>query len=259
MSGRQDRRKRRDLRDVCEPGRSQSPHSTAAVAPEGTDRERTGQQNPSEGRRAGRWMRDERDEATEASAVPTRLHKAERLTRLLRGSKPRSGRNACCRRWATASKAANGISLMDKVFAPDTLAAAWTKVRANQGAAGVDGQSIERFAAKAEEYLTELAAALREGSLPPASRQTGRHPEGRWQDETAGHPDGQGSHRPAGGPARDRTDFRARVLRRELRLPSGARMPRRAAGSRSADQGGLHPRGGRRPASPTSIRSRMSG
>ena len=50
--------------------------------------------------------------------VPTRLNGT------LPGSKPRSGRNACCRRWATASKAANGFSLIDKVFAPKTLAAA---------------------------------------------------------------------------------------------------------------------------------------
>ena len=50
---------------------------------------------------------------------------------------------------------------------PKTLAAAWTKVRANKGAAGVDGQSIERFAAKAEDYLAELSAALREGAYRP--------------------------------------------------------------------------------------------
>ena len=39
-------------------------------------------------------------------------------------------------------------SLMDKVYAPDTLKAAWHRVRANGGAAGVDGQSLERFAAR---------------------------------------------------------------------------------------------------------------
>src|ERR1700683_5575812 len=32
-------------------------------------------------------------------------------------------------------------ALMDKVFAPDTLAAAWTKVRANKGAAGWMGRA----------------------------------------------------------------------------------------------------------------------
>ncbi|MGH8612687.1 MAG: group II intron reverse transcriptase/maturase, partial [Gammaproteobacteria bacterium] len=58
-------------------------------------------------------------------------------------------------------------SLMDKVYASATLAAAWAKVRANHGAAGVDGQSIERFDARAEKYLDELGAALREGRYQP--------------------------------------------------------------------------------------------
>jgi RNA-directed DNA polymerase len=56
---------------------------------------------------------------------------------------------------------------MDKVYAPATLAAAWEKVWANEGAAGVDRQSIERFAAQAELYLAELSTALREGSYRP--------------------------------------------------------------------------------------------
>ena len=64
-------------------------------------------------------------------------------------------------------KGGKWYSLMDKVYAPATLAAAWTKVRANGGAAGVDGQSIERFAARAEDYLTELRTALRDGRYRP--------------------------------------------------------------------------------------------
>ena len=53
------------------------------------------------------------------------------------------------------------------MFAPKTLALAWAKVRANKGAAGVDGQSVERFAAKQDQYLAELSAALRDGSYRP--------------------------------------------------------------------------------------------
>ena len=55
------------------------------------------------------------------------------------------------------------FSLIDKVYRPHTLAAAWQQVKANQGAAGIDGQSIERFAADAERYLGELAEDLKEG------------------------------------------------------------------------------------------------
>jgi RNA-directed DNA polymerase len=68
---------------------------------------------------------------------------------------------------ANGVKGGKWFSLMDKVFAPRTLALAWAKVRANKGAAGVDRQSIERFAAKADLYLSELSAALREGTYRP--------------------------------------------------------------------------------------------
>src|SRR3954470_502639 len=64
-------------------------------------------------------------------------------------------------------KGGRWFSLIDKVFAPATLAAAWEKVLANGGAAGVDGQSLERFAARSELYLAELWAMLREGSYRP--------------------------------------------------------------------------------------------
>jgi RNA-directed DNA polymerase len=60
-------------------------------------------------------------------------------------------------------------SVMDKVYAPATLAAAWAKVKANGGAAGVDKQSIERFAAHAEAYLAELSRALRAGDYRPSA------------------------------------------------------------------------------------------
>ena len=53
------------------------------------------------------------------------------------------------------------------MFAPKTLMLAWMKVRANKGAAGVDGQSIARFAAKADVYLSELSAALKDGTYRP--------------------------------------------------------------------------------------------
>jgi RNA-directed DNA polymerase len=61
-------------------------------------------------------------------------------------------------------KGGRWYSLIDKVCAPATLEAAWAKVQANAGAAGVDRQSIERFAANEGLYLAELAAALRDGS-----------------------------------------------------------------------------------------------
>ena len=75
------------------------------------------------------------------------------------------------------------------MYAAKTLALAWDKVRANRGASGVDGQSIERFAARAEDYLAELGRDLRTGEYRP---QAVRRVE---------IPKGDGTTRPLGIPA----------------------------------------------------------
>ena len=64
-------------------------------------------------------------------------------------------------------KGGQWFSLIDKVYRAETLKAAWQKVAANDGAAGVDGQSIERFALRAEMYLNELSTALKRGTYRP--------------------------------------------------------------------------------------------
>jgi RNA-directed DNA polymerase len=79
-------------------------------------------------------------------------------------------------------------ALIDKVYAPATLEYAWKKVHANKGAAGVDGQSVERFAAKAEEYLAELARALREGSYRPQPIKRVEIPKGDGRTRPLGIP-----------------------------------------------------------------------
>lgn len=55
-------------------------------------------------------------------------------------------------------------SLYDRIYRRDTLEAAWRKVRANKGAAGVDGRSIEQIE-KSEVgtagFLDEIQESLR--------------------------------------------------------------------------------------------------
>lgn len=108
-------------------------------------------------------MRKVRDEAQKAPTVPARAKQ---------GAEARNWSWVEASVWTDRMVSAleNGVkggrwySLIDKVSALATLEAAWEKVRANAGAAGVDRQSIERFAANEDLYLAELAAALREGS-----------------------------------------------------------------------------------------------
>ncbi len=85
-------------------------------------------------------------------------------------------------------KGGRWYSLMDKVYAPATLMAAWTKVRANKGAAGVDGQSLERFAARSDDYLAELASALREDSYRPQPVRRVEIPKGEGKTRPLGIP-----------------------------------------------------------------------
>jgi len=59
------------------------------------------------------------------------------------------------------------FSLIDKVYKPRNLRAAFAKVKANQGAAGVDHQTIERFEADLETNLNKVAQQLAEGNYCP--------------------------------------------------------------------------------------------
>jgi RNA-directed DNA polymerase len=56
---------------------------------------------------------------------------------------------------------------MDKVYSMKNLQAAWATVRKRKGAAGVDGQTVQRFEARAELELAQLEQELRGGSYVP--------------------------------------------------------------------------------------------
>lgn len=80
------------------------------------------------------------------------------------------------------------FSLIDKVYRLRTLEAAWQDVRGNKGAAGVDGQSIERFEARASDYLHELSEALKEGSYRPEAIKRVEIPKGDGRYRPLGIP-----------------------------------------------------------------------
>ena len=59
------------------------------------------------------------------------------------------------------------FSLIDKVYKPGNLRAAFAQVKANQGAAGVDHQTIEMFEANLDPNLSKVAQQLAEDSYRP--------------------------------------------------------------------------------------------
>jgi len=64
-------------------------------------------------------------------------------------------------------KGGKWFSLIDKVWTPANLLAAWRQVQANQGAAGADHQTIARFGRHLAQELASLGAALRENRYCP--------------------------------------------------------------------------------------------
>jgi len=64
-------------------------------------------------------------------------------------------------------KGGKWFSLIDKVYEPGNLRAAYEQVRRNRGSAGVDHETIEQFGRHLEENLEELRGRLRDGSYRP--------------------------------------------------------------------------------------------
>ena len=89
---------------------------------------------------------------------------------------------------ANGVKGGKWFSLIDKVYRPNTLEAAWRKVAGNRGAAGVDRQSIEAFSHKAEAYLEELSLSLQQGMYRPAPVKRVEIPKSKGQTRPLGIP-----------------------------------------------------------------------
>ena len=119
-------------------------------------------------------------------------------------------------------------AVYDHVARSDILWRAWSDVRANRGAPGVDGLSIEAVEESGVAiFLGELAAALGAGTYRPAPLRRGAHPQGRpaGQDPAARHPE----HGRPGGPDRSSDAVGGKagadLPPRQLRLPSRAKCP----------------------------------
>src|ERR1035437_36701 len=69
--------------------------------------------------------------------------------------------------WLNPTGARKAHSLIDKVYKRKNLQMAWEKVKANQGAGGVDGESIEAFGERLEERLEQLHEELRNDRFRP--------------------------------------------------------------------------------------------
>lgn len=59
-------------------------------------------------------------------------------------------------------------TMIEEILEPENLAQAWKRVKANKGAPGIDGMTVEDFPAFARKHWPRIATAIREGSYRPA-------------------------------------------------------------------------------------------
>jgi RNA-directed DNA polymerase len=87
--------------------------------------------------------------------------------------------------WINPTGARKVHSLIDKVYKRKNLEIAWERVKANHGAGGIDGESIEAFGAALEERLDRLHEELRTGNYTPRPVRQQRIPKigkpGEWR------------------------------------------------------------------------------
>jgi len=172
---------------VSERRRSQSLHSTAAVkAARGGGSKTT----PREGREEGGCVSSTaRQSESKAPGVPARARQGTET----HGQDWPWGEAAVWneRRLAALGNGVTGgkwYSLIEKVYRRETLVVAWQKVAANAGAAGVDGQSVEQFAAREQTYLHELEDSLKAGSYKPLAVRRVEIPKGAGKLRPLGIP-----------------------------------------------------------------------
>src|SRR5215207_7135098 len=87
--------------------------------------------------------------------------------------------------WINPTGAGKVHSLVDKVYQRKNVEMAWEKVKANRGSGGVDGQSLEAFAADLDQQLDRLHRELKDDVYQPSPVRQVRIPKagkpGEWR------------------------------------------------------------------------------
>jgi RNA-directed DNA polymerase len=81
--------------------------------------------------------------------------------------------------WINPTGAKKVHSLIDKVYQRKNLEMAWETVKANRGSGGVDGQSLDGFAAQLGQQLDRLRSELKEDVYRPQPVRQAHLPRGR--------------------------------------------------------------------------------
>ena len=104
--------------------------------------------------------------------------------------------------------------ILGKILDKDNLNRAYKRVKANKGAPGIDGMTIEAALPWLREHNHELTERIRKGKIYPVSCQTGGNPEAGRRSTKAWHSDRHRPHHPAGNAHNSSCQSMSRYFRR---------------------------------------------
>ena len=130
--------------------------------------------------------------------------------------------------------------ILSKILNKENLNRAYKRVKANKGAPGVDGMTIEAALPWLRENNYELVERIRKGKYTPISSQACGDSEAGGRDTKAWYPHGNRPYHPAGNASTAHANLRTIVLERQLRLSSGTRSKRRHSQDKGVYRTGIH-------------------
>ena len=137
--------------------------------------------------------------------------------------------------------------LLERILSSENMHRAWTRVKKNKGAAGVDKRSIDEMPDYLHEHWAAVRESLMEGKYQPSPGLAGGDPETVWWCPLTGHPDSAGSADSTGDcPGPDR-DLRSGFFGAQLRVQAGALRSRCGLSGAGVYQTVVHHRRGRGP------------
>ncbi len=117
---------------------------------------------------------------------------------------------------------ANNERWMERVCERENCKRALARVKANKGASGVDGMTVEELPGVSQATLAGDPGPVVERNLQAAAGEAGGDPEAGRRSAQARHSDGAGSVDPAGGDAGSARRVGAGVFLTQLRVPAAA-------------------------------------
>jgi hypothetical protein len=126
---------------------------------------------------------------------------------------------------------------MERIVHQANMKTAWKNVKANRGAPGPDGVTLDEFFATFRHHWPEIRRQLLDGTYQPGPARRKSIPKPGWRSAKSRNSERDRPPDPTSHPASPRADFRPRILGVELRLPT------KTSRSRCSEAGTiLHPR-----------------